>query len=67
VHARVDIRRFGEQKAAAAACHKSQQGLPRRGPLGWLLRRSNRTESFMRAYPPALPGLRERDLFAGLS
>ncbi len=67
VHARVDIRRYGEQKAAAAACHKSQQGLPRRGPLGWLLRRSNRTESFMRAYPPALPGLRESDLFAGLA
>ena len=67
VHTRVDVRNYAEQKAAAAACHKSQQGLPRRGPLGWLLRRSNRYESFMRAYPPAPPGLRESDLFAGLA
>lgn len=69
VHARIDFRPVQEQREAAAACHASQlggAGMPRRGPLNWLLRWFNSREQYMRAYPPAEAGLRERDLFAGI-
>jgi hypothetical protein len=37
------------------------------GPLAWAMRLASRVELYMRAYPPAQPGLRERDLFAGIN
>jgi len=68
IHAEIDIRSVEEIKEAAAACHVSQlqDSTPRRGPLSWFMRRYSKKEQFMRAFPPAEVGLREKDLFAGL-
>jgi LmbE family N-acetylglucosaminyl deacetylase len=69
VNAEIDFREVFEQRQAAAACHASQLGgggMPRRGPLNWLMRWFGRKEQFMRAYPPAGDLLREKDLFLGV-
>jgi len=64
VHAEVDIRSVRKAKEAAGACHASQQGgIPRRGPVGWLLGWLDRKEQFMRAMPPAKAGLHDSGLF----
>jgi len=66
VHARIDIRPVADRKQRASACHASQQ-MPRQGFVGrWLMRLSDAEEVYMRAYPEASPGLRERDLFEGV-
>jgi len=66
VHARIDIRPVAERKQRASACHASQL-MPRQGRIGrWLMRLSDAEEVYMRAYPVAPPGLRERDLFEGV-
>jgi LmbE family N-acetylglucosaminyl deacetylase len=67
VHARIKIRSVLDAKGKAAACHKSQSGPPASGLLGWLIRLSAGHETFMRAHPPAPEGLRERDLFEGIT
>ncbi len=67
IHARVDIRDVREIKAQASACHASQSTPA--GPSGLvsvLMRLLDRTEDFMRAYPPAPAGSMEHDLFAGI-
>ncbi len=68
IHTRIDIRPVAEIKERARQCHASQ--LPGGGRpallVRILLRANARYEAFSRAYPPAPPGLRERDLFAGL-
>lgn len=67
IHARIDTIAVTAQRLAAARCHASQggeafaDGLPSR--IGRLF---GGVESFMRAYPEPEPGLRERDLFAGV-
>ncbi|MCU0488265.1 MAG: PIG-L family deacetylase [Anaerolineales bacterium] len=67
VHAEVDIRSVREQKAAASACHASQEGgMPRRGLLSLLMRWLDRKELFMQAIPDRQGKSREKDLFAGL-
>jgi LmbE family N-acetylglucosaminyl deacetylase len=68
IHARIDFRPVAEKREAAAACHASQLdgGPPRRGLLGWVWRLFGDVEQYMRAYPPPEPGLREKDLFAGV-
>jgi len=68
IHARIDFRPVVEKREAAAACHASQLdgGPPRRGLLGWIWRLFGDVEQYMRAYPPPEPGLREKDLFAGV-
>jgi LmbE family N-acetylglucosaminyl deacetylase len=68
IHAEIDIRSVEEIKDAASACHVSQLhgSTPRRGPLNWFMRRYSKKEQFMRAFPPAEVGLREKDLFAGI-
>jgi len=68
IHARIDFRTVAEKREAAAACHASQLdgGPPRRGLLGWIWRLFGDVEQYMRAYPPPEPGLREKDLFAGV-
>jgi LmbE family N-acetylglucosaminyl deacetylase len=66
-HARIDFRRVADAKARAAACHASQGGPPTAGIMGWFFRLTGGRETFMRAHPPAPPGLRERDLFAGVA
>jgi LmbE family N-acetylglucosaminyl deacetylase len=68
IHARIDYRAVVEKREAAAACHASQLdgGPPRQGLLGWVWRMFGQVEQYMRAYPPPEPGLREKDLFAGI-
>lgn len=69
VHARIDYRSVQELKDKASACHESQGGM-RLSSGGWLLRWAFRLiagrDYFMRAYPLAEKGLRERDLFEGI-
>jgi len=67
VHAEINTRSVEEKRAAAANCHASQLGgMPRRGPVGWLLQRFGGQEQFMRAAPPVQGKLREKDLFEGI-
>ena len=67
-HARIDYHEVAEIKDAATLCHTSQLGGPnlRRGPMRWVQTIVGQKEYYMRAVPPARPGLREDDLFAGL-
>src|SRR6185436_7844599 len=69
VHAVINVQ--GERLAAkerASACHKSQiaSGPPARGLLSLFLRSSQNREAFMRAYPPVVGSVREKDLFEGV-
>lgn len=66
IHARIDGFAVREARDAAVACHASQGGRPPQGPLGAFFSLLRSTDTYMRAYPPAPPGLRERDLFAGV-
>lgn len=64
VHAEIDIRSVRKAKEAAGACHASQQGgVPRRGPVGWLLSWMDRKEQFMQAIPEGTKGRKKHDLF----
>lgn len=66
-HARINYRAVAPLRDQAAACHASQGGgQMSRGVYGWLRRLFASTETFMRAYPPPTPGIKETDLFAGL-
>jgi len=65
IHARIGYSEVADRKEKASACHRSQQAGGPTGVVGTLLRRFNGPETFMRAFPPAAPGLRERDLFEG--
>jgi N-acetyl-1-D-myo-inositol-2-amino-2-deoxy-alpha-D-glucopyranoside deacetylase/mycothiol S-conjugate amidase len=69
IHARVPLSAAAlTRKEAASAQHKSQlNGGPPRGPLRWLMRRFEGTETFMRAYPPASETVKETDLFEGVA
>lgn len=65
----VDYRQYWDVKMAASAEHASQgggRGGPRMIP-GWLQKRFFGKDTFIRAYPEALNGLHENDLFAGLN
>ncbi len=66
VHAEVDVSSVQELRDQATACHASQLdgGMRRGGLVSWMMRWFNRKEQYMRAYPPPVPGLLERDLFA---
>ena len=64
-HAHINIREVADVKSRAAACHASQGSPPASGIIGWFSRLLESSETFMRAYPPAPPGLREADLFEG--
>jgi LmbE family N-acetylglucosaminyl deacetylase len=66
-HAFIDFSQVRERKMQASICHESQGG-PGMGSgiMGWAMRLGGSRETFMRAYPPPEPGLRERDLFAGI-
>jgi N-acetyl-1-D-myo-inositol-2-amino-2-deoxy-alpha-D-glucopyranoside deacetylase/mycothiol S-conjugate amidase len=67
-HARIKYRSVIDRKEAATACHASQLdgGPPTGGLLRWIFRLFTSEDRYMRAYPPAEPGLREDDLFAGV-
>src|SRR5690606_10229917 len=65
IHAHIDYRPYWEIKGLASAQHKTQgggAGFNRWMPV-WLQKRIFGAETFMRAYPPAPDGYRERDLF----
>jgi N-acetyl-1-D-myo-inositol-2-amino-2-deoxy-alpha-D-glucopyranoside deacetylase len=68
IHARIDCRKVSAIREKANACHISQGGdsMSHRGPLGILWRYFGSTETFMRAFPFAEHGLREKDLFTGV-
>lgn len=64
----IDYKPYWDVRMAASAAHASQgggAGGPRRLPL-WLMRRFFAKDTYVRAYPPAANGYRERDLFAGV-
>ncbi|MCU0493945.1 MAG: PIG-L family deacetylase [Chloroflexaceae bacterium] len=69
IHARIDFLPVADRRAAASARHASQGGgsMLLRGPLGLLFRLLGGHETYMRAFPPAPPGLQERDLFVGVA
>lgn len=67
IHARIDVLPVLETRLAASACHVSQGGGDRRiRLLTRIVSLFGGYETFMRAYPPPPPGLRERDLFEGV-
>jgi LmbE family N-acetylglucosaminyl deacetylase len=68
VHAVIDFGSVFERKQEASACHLSQAdgAALRRGPVRWLQYLVGRKEYYMRAFPPAQEGLKERDLFEGV-
>jgi LmbE family N-acetylglucosaminyl deacetylase len=69
IHAWVDFLPCEAQRTAAVACHASQNVSPTltQSVVGWLTRALSRGDTYMRAHPPAEPGLREHDLFAGVT
>lgn len=69
VHARIDYRPVAQVRDEASACHESQGsgGAMLNRPLQALRRTLLSYETFMRAYPPVMPGEPvENDLFAGV-
>jgi LmbE family N-acetylglucosaminyl deacetylase len=69
IHTRINIRSVSKIKDRASACHASQLngGLRRRGILAVLFHLLARHETYMRAFPPAPPDLREKDLFENVN
>ncbi len=69
IHARINCRSVSDVRDEATACHTSQLGgiTGQKNPMTLLRRYLGSTESFMRAVPTAEKGLRERDLFEGIS
>ena len=66
-HASIDYRSVAKIRDEASQCHASQGGMGNfRGPIGWLRRLLFSRETYMRAYPPPVNGVLERDLFAGI-
>lgn len=66
IHARIDYRPYWEVKRVASAQHKTQGGGVgfNRWIPEWMQKWLFGHETFMRAYPPAPDGYRERDLFS---
>jgi LmbE family N-acetylglucosaminyl deacetylase len=65
-----DPSRFGQEvKEAATACHASQGGgmAPSNLLVRWAFRLAAGKDMYMRAYPEPEDGLKERDLFTGVS
>lgn len=68
IHAAVPISEAALiRKERASAKHRSQlSGMPRNNLVGWVLRRFQGRETYMRAYPPVAGPLHETDLFEGV-
>jgi LmbE family N-acetylglucosaminyl deacetylase len=68
-HAHINYKSVIAQAQAASACHASQLGGgPRtRGLLGLIFKLNGPIDHFMRAYPYPTVGLRETDLFEGVT
>lgn len=69
VHAQIDYREVTEAKEAATACHASQGGglSPSNFLVRWAFRLAAGKDLYTRAYPEPEDGLKERDLFNGVS
>lgn len=69
VHAVVDVSETLAAKQLASACHASQTDEDDSPGflLNWLRRLGRNRETFMRGYPAPPAGLRETDLFAGVT
>ncbi len=66
-HARIDYQEVDSERQAAAACHSSQLGaMQRKGIQAWLMSLFNHHDHYMRAEPPALGKVKEKDLFEGI-
>lgn len=66
-HARINFLPVAKIRDEASDCHASQGGRQMsRGLYAWLRRLFASSETYMRAYPPSLPGRRESDLFDGI-
>jgi LmbE family N-acetylglucosaminyl deacetylase len=66
-HARINFVPVAKIRDEASDCHASQGGRQMsRGLYAWLRRLFASSETYMRAYPPPLPGKRESDLFEGI-
>ena len=67
-HAAIECSSVAKTRTDASACHASQggQGMSS-GFQGWLRQFLFTKETYMRAYPPAEKGLKEKDLFAGVN
>jgi len=68
VHVRIDVGSVSDVKAAASACHASQEGMAmRRGLMGFATRVMGEHENYMQAFPPVDGQRRPRpDLLAGI-
>lgn len=64
IHTRINYRSVLKERDAAAACHSSQSaGGPTRGPMRWARQLVGTYDYYMRAFPEAPKGLKEKDLF----
>ncbi|HEX7394858.1 MAG TPA: PIG-L family deacetylase [Anaerolineaceae bacterium] len=67
VHARINYSSVATQRDQASACHASQGGQQQsRGLMGLGRRLFGATETYMRSFPPPIPGKIEKDLFEGV-
>ncbi len=67
IHARVNFGSVSKLRDQAAACHASQGGRQQgTGIMGLARRLFGSTESYMRSFPPPVPGKIEKDLFEGI-
>jgi LmbE family N-acetylglucosaminyl deacetylase len=68
VHVRVDVGSVSDAKAAASACHASQEGMAMRsGLMGLATRLLGERENYMQAFPPVNGQRRPRsDLLSGI-
>lgn len=66
-HAAVDYRSVAKLRDKASACHASQGGRQMAGGMqGWLRNMFSPRETYMRAFPPPVDGVVEKDLFEGV-
>ncbi|MHC1783362.1 MAG: PIG-L deacetylase family protein [Anaerolineaceae bacterium] len=66
-HATVDYRSVAKIRDQASACHASQGGKQMAGGMqGWLRNVFAPKETFMRAFPPPVDEVVEKDLFEGI-
>lgn len=66
-HAVINYREVAQLRDEASECHASQGGRQMsRGIQGWIRRLFSANETYMRAYPPGVNGVKEKDLFAGI-
>jgi N-acetyl-1-D-myo-inositol-2-amino-2-deoxy-alpha-D-glucopyranoside deacetylase len=67
INARVNFGSVSALRDQAAACHASQGGRQQaRGLMGLARRMFGSTETYMRSFPPPVPGRMEKDLFEGI-